>query len=211
MYDNAFLYVGADVTDTALNADQTTRDGLVWKDDAIELMFDVDNDRGTVDENDYKIFASIRNIQSDARGSGGNIDTSWNGEFESFARTTGTLNQAGDTDKGYTLELKIPFSTLGSFRPANKTLWGFELGLRDMDEGRISDYAMWSNSDGEETNNPDGWGTIIFNNLRCTRIDKDGDGIVSMQELTGAIFLWKSGSIGLTEIMNGIVEWRFGC
>src|SRR3990167_3742556 len=109
LWDNSNLYVAAEVTDIQLNANVLTRDGSLWNDDSIELLFDTLSNKGaSLQADDYKFFANLRNIQHDSRGG----SASYNTNFTSAVRLQGTLNQSNDLDTGYTMEIKIPWSAM---------------------------------------------------------------------------------------------------
>lgn len=158
--DGEGLYIGGEVTDKRLNS--YYRDKL-WMDDSIEIMLDVDNNRGNLlKTNDFKFLANLVNSQYSSQAG----KASWDGEFDSEVSYEGTLNNNRDTDEGYVVEVKIPWSTLGlAARPQAGEAFGFELGLNDSiakTQYQWFRQRFWSNSNGGSANDPNGWGVIIF-------------------------------------------------
>lgn len=160
--DTEGLYISGIVKDSRLNANSLSK---IWTDDSIEIMIDVDNNGGKVlASRDYKFLVNLINIHYSSEA--GNAD--WNGPFQSTVRYEGTLNNNNDTDSGYTVEVKIPWTTLGlQGLPTAGTVFGLELGMNDsIAHGSSSWYRQryWSNADGGSANNPSGWGSAIFSN-----------------------------------------------
>jgi hypothetical protein len=219
LWDNDAIYVGAKVSDSQLNSQVAVRDQTgIWHDDAIEIFFDVLNDEGDIDSDDYKFFVNLLNVQSDARGVSNSLgfDTTWNSVFSSAVVTSGTLNSEGNSDVEYIIEIKIPWDVFERGALNAGTTLGFDLGLRNMNDLKESNYVLWSNSDGGGTNNPSGWGKIVFSSEAVGRFcssgaDVNGDSFVSVSEIGDFIFMWKEGSVSINELMKGIGEWRGGC
>ncbi len=120
--DSEALYFGINVIDTQLNALATTRDGSVWNDDSIEWFIDTLNDGGGSANlysaymltDDYHGIVSLLNTQYDASGSSsGTPSGSWNGNWQASVKINGTNNNNTDSDNGYSLEVKIPWTSIG--------------------------------------------------------------------------------------------------
>ncbi len=160
--DSEGLYISGVVDDKRLNTHY--RDKL-WMDDSIELMLDVGNNGGRfLEYDDYKFLVNLVNIQYSSQAG----NSAWEGVFDSTVDYNGSLNNNRDTDEGYLVETKIPWSTLGlNSTPDAGTVFGFELGLNDsIAKGKYRWYRQrfWSNADGGSANNPSGWGALIFSN-----------------------------------------------
>ncbi len=100
-----------------------------------------------------------RGTQHDARGAG--AWDSWSAVWESAVVVTGTLGNDADVDTGYTVELAMPWSAWGVPVPAPGTGWGLDLAVNDL-AGGVRDAAVWQNTDGGTSNDPDGWGELVF-------------------------------------------------
>jgi hypothetical protein len=170
VWDETALYLAARVDDSALNADALDRDGILWLDDSVELLFDTDHDAGArMNDDDYKFFVSILGTQLDINGH--NLD--WDIGFFSQVELDGQPND-GAPDTGYVIEMAIPWSAWGIRPPAEDQVFGFDLNLNDQDDAGERDHACWSNSDQGTINNPDGWGEMVFSG-QSVRIDSESD------------------------------------
>ncbi|MCP4745550.1 MAG: hypothetical protein GY874_05320 [Desulfobacteraceae bacterium] len=158
MWDDNYLYIAADVSDSYLHALQTSKDGALWNDDSIELFFDTQNDLGdSMNLNDYKFMVSILNTQLDINA----INLSWDIPIESCALLSGTANDSS-SDNGYSVEIAIAWAQWGAGSPNIGDIWGFDLSMNDSDGSGETVQTQWSNADGGTANNPDGWGKIQF-------------------------------------------------
>ncbi len=214
LWDSNNLYIAAQGSDSQLAALNTTRDGALWNDDAIELFFDTLNDGGTsMNSNDYKFFVNLLNTQRDSYFGGGGA--SWNTVFTSAVTKTGTLNVAGDTDTGYTIEAAIPWANWGVLVPADNSVWGFDVSMNDRNDAGNVIQKAWSQTN--VGNIPDEFGDIIFSSQTvggsstCGNADSNSNGIVSITELIDYIGRWKAGEVNITQLIDAIGKWKSGC
>ncbi|MBD3289246.1 DUF1565 domain-containing protein [candidate division KSB1 bacterium] len=152
MWNADFLFIGYKVRDTQLNATETTSDGNVWSDDAVEWFIDVNNDGGGesdpnlkyMNSDDFHGMINILNTQYDCCGSSDGTPTkSWDGVWESKVRLDGTLNHNTDNDNGYTIEVRIPWTILGlEAAPAVNSVLAMSFSNEDKDASEFS-YVMW--------------------------------------------------------------------
>lgn len=164
MWDETALYVCGDVTDGSLDAEHTDpvadRDGDIWRDDALELLFDVDHDGGdSLQPGDYKFFLNVAGVVADSEDG----DDLWNAEVAAAVQPRGTVNEDGDTDGGFTAELAVTWASWGIEPPTGDTVWGGDLMWDDRDDvaGTSRTYEIWSNTVGN-VNTPDGFGDLLF-------------------------------------------------
>jgi hypothetical protein len=78
-------------------------------------------------------------------------------------RVDGTLNRRSDRDRGWTVELAIPFADLGLTRaPAPGDVW--RMNLYRFDPSAENRYAAWSPTLGERADfhKPDRFGYLEF-------------------------------------------------
>ncbi|MBB3127046.1 beta-glucanase (GH16 family) [Paenibacillus rhizosphaerae] len=144
MWDDQNLYVFADVKDSVKLANSDA----VWRDDSVEVYIDANNDKAaSYDDNDYQY--SFR----------------WNDKkvYESKhpdRSITGVTFAQGDTDSGYQMEIKIPWSTLGG-SPGSGVYMGFDVQVNDNDgyNGRETKIAWNAEKDNAFTD-PRAFGTV---------------------------------------------------
>jgi hypothetical protein len=161
LWDSEALYLGINVTDTQLNASVTTRDGSVWSEDSIEWFIDTYYDGGGssnpnspyMRSDDYQGVVNILNTRYDAQGTAsGTPSGSWNGAWQSAVKLTGTNNNNADTDSGYTVEIKIPWASIGySSAPSQDTLIGMSFAVNDLDASGFASL-MWPDVNGANQN-----------------------------------------------------------
>ncbi len=111
-WDTAFLYLLFEARDSNLQARQTVRDHpQLAKDDIIEFLLDTNDDHQACwDANDIIYHINLFGQTKDDRGNDScRSDASWNGDALIAVVTHGTVNQPGDIDTGYTVEVAIPW------------------------------------------------------------------------------------------------------
>jgi hypothetical protein len=130
LWDNDFLFFCAEMEDSDLFADVTKHNGITWENDVFEIFLKPAEDKLAY----YEFQVNAANTQLEmflpSRGAGGY--RRFAGEpmgMESAVKLEGTLNKWEDTDKGWTVEGKIPwtaFKPTGG-RPEVGSKWKFAL------------------------------------------------------------------------------------
>jgi hypothetical protein len=133
-WDATNLYVAFQVTDMQLSAIQSVRDAAgLWADDTVEVYLDTLGDRATsMQPVAYQFMVNLNNAQVDFRGAKGWKDLSWNGTWMSAVSRQGSLNDHGDSDSGYVVEIVIPWAQLG-VTPVSGQVLGMNLVVNDSD------------------------------------------------------------------------------
>jgi hypothetical protein len=165
LWDDQFLYVGYDCDDADVVAHYTERDDPTYKDDAVEIFINPDptqtfyygmemNARAVLYDYFY-VFPKFLLKRVNFSG------------VQLASHIRGTLNQTGDRDQGWSLEVAIPWANFeelakklppepGSFWTANMNRWdGTEPDRR---------LSQWSDSGMERPNphNPPRFGKLLF-------------------------------------------------
>lgn len=157
LWDNNNLYVAFQVTDQDMKGSLVAHDASIFNsDDLIEVFLDFDGN-GT---NYIELGVSVINTSYDfiiicpaASCGGWQSNTAWNiTGFQSAVQRTGTVNNAGDTDVGWNIEMQIPFSGLatatgsGFSIPAASTHWRGNLFRIDYSTpvAAAQEYQAWS-------------------------------------------------------------------
>lgn len=147
LWDDDALYVGFDVQDEDLRGKfgAKEKDPHLWTQDCVELMIDPDGNADN--KNYYEIQVGPQNLVFDSHfdaynqpvkrpdGPFGHQD--WSAHLQSAVQLHGTLNNSQDKDKGYTVELRIPWV---SFDKAKR------VPPRAQQTWRVNLYAMQNNS-----------------------------------------------------------------
>ncbi|MBC7487050.1 MAG: T9SS type A sorting domain-containing protein [Cytophagaceae bacterium] len=146
MYDNTYLYVLVEVKDNNKFNDSGTS---WWDDDVIELFLDGNNSKGAAYDgvNDYQL-AFRYNDAAVKVGSG-------------VMNTSGLNFAMANKSDGYTLEVRIPWSSIGTAPAVGKAI-GFELSVDDDDNGAGRDAQVSAfSTTGTAYQSPGVFGTVF--------------------------------------------------
>jgi len=150
MYDSTNLYVLVNVKDSNLSTIGTS----IWDQDGVELYIAGNNSKAgayTVNDHQYRF--------------------NWNVFPYSTANISGTTGStAGITyaiptvTGGYTLEVAIPWTTIGGIAPYNGKLIGFDVDLNDQqnNNGQREATADWSGTNSDDYQNTADFGTATL-------------------------------------------------
>jgi len=143
VYDTENLYFGIECLDSQpekIDARLVPRDSDPYPGDLIGIVLDTFHDH----QNAYCFWTNPRGIQMDfrsyddfAQGWGGR-DFSWDGVWQSEAQIT---------DRGWTVEVAIPFKTL-RFPRSKKQTWGVNVQRYQKSKGENSNWAPITRDDG---------------------------------------------------------------
>jgi hypothetical protein len=164
LWDDDYLYVGYDCEDTDIVALRMERDDPTYLDDAVELFV---NPKPSQTSAYFGLEMNARAVLYDYL----MVDASY--AFKRFnmqgvmlaSYIRGTLNVRGDEDKGWSLEVAIPWVNFEEMakRPLPGTTWTANLNRWDgVDPNRR--LSMWSNS-GQAQPNPHAparFGQLVF-------------------------------------------------
>jgi len=135
LWDRDYLYVAADMDDADLYADVTEHDGQTWDNDVFEMFV-----KPAVDKPAYYEFqVTALNTQFDSfiprRGHVQRFKKLHDLGVESAVKLRGTLDVWTDTDEGWSVEMKIPWSSFmpTGGRPEPGDEWRFALCRYDYD------------------------------------------------------------------------------
>ena len=119
VWDENYLYVAYEVVDMYLVGYQTERDHkTLYRDDMIEVLLDPRQDRTDLWLDDDIVYhVNLLGQVKDDRGTPGgrpqDSDATWNSRALFAAVFDGTLNDSSDTDRGFCVELAVPWSEIG--------------------------------------------------------------------------------------------------
>lgn len=141
MWDKQNLYFAFDVRDKDLQARQTAQDhAKLYLDDMVEFLLDPLNDRDSCWAQDDIIYhINILGQKKDDRGTANCVtNAQWNGDARFAVKTNGSVNEPGDIDRGYIVEVSISWEEL-AIEPAAGRLIGANFG--NGDDGRLFDWV----------------------------------------------------------------------
>jgi cellulose/xylan binding protein with CBM9 domain len=127
LWDDDHLYVAFLAADSNVSGAFFKDDEKLYTSNVVEIFLNPSGDGSRYDE----IEVAPTNALFDASFSGGprqGMDLSWSSRARHAVHVDGTLNDARDVDRGWTVELAIPFASLsGMPRPQRGDRWKFNL------------------------------------------------------------------------------------
>ncbi|MFB3787236.1 MAG: sugar-binding protein [bacterium] len=142
-HDDQAIYVAVDVTDDVISNDSAeagTEDGSTWEDDSVEIFFDANNDKSTVQTNsDLSVHPPFE----------GQYVVTANGAVRDNEASNPLFGESGDwygaafaTAKEYQVEFRLNKALFQS--PQDDSFIGFSLGVNDDDGAGRKVQLMWS-------------------------------------------------------------------
>jgi hypothetical protein len=129
-YDAENLYIGFICFESNMSgiySAQTQRDGPLWLDDCIEVFLDTRHDHRTY----FHIIVNVNGAKYDEIGCCV-VPRTWTAEWDV---ATGRFTE------GWTVEIALPFKSMGLSMPTAGTVWGFNLNRQ---QWRIPEQSSWA-------------------------------------------------------------------
>lgn len=128
LWDDERLYVLMEATDGDLRAAETVRDRPVYTDDVLEFFFQPSGEGRLYYNIEINALGTVFDARRDLK-----QKFDWTG-MQHTAQIEGSLNDASDRDKGWTLELSVPFAEMDRPTPVAGEKWNFHLSRYDYDD-----------------------------------------------------------------------------
>lgn len=170
LWDEDYFYVAATLEEPNVVARLQQRDTIIWKENDFEVFIDPDNDG--IDYYEFEVNA--RNTMMDLiithpYRSGGEFIMPWDCPgLQHAIYVDGTLNNASDTDRGWTVEMAIPVRAL-------RKNFGYTQGLTDQEPSWRVNFSrvqwlcpdheenwVWSPTGRVDMHMPERWGFVSF-------------------------------------------------
>jgi len=188
LWDSEYLYIAAVLDEEHIWAYQNKKDQIVFHENDFEVFIDPDGDT----ENYYELEINAINNTFDlflpkTYKKGGRAQIAWDiKNLKSAVSINGTLNNARDKDKSWTLEIAIPFKSLANNNvpaiiPAPNAVWRINFSRVNW-QHEIGNNGKYSRRKNTETNKfipeynwvwspqgiinmhfPEYWGNLHFN------------------------------------------------
>ena len=139
-YDNDKFYVAFTSPvrqGTSLTANVKSRDGRLYRDDAIELFLAPDPGNRDATTAYYHFVGNSAGIQLDGKG----MDNTWDCSWQYACNVGRTVDAHGTWSTVWTAELAIPFASLARTTPADGETWGVNF-CRDWQSPQA--YTSWA-------------------------------------------------------------------
>jgi hypothetical protein len=183
LWDDRFFYIAAEMEEPHVWATITKHDEVIFHDNDFEVFLDPDGDNHEY----YELEINANNAEWDLflkkpYRDGGPAVNEWEiPGLKTAVHIDGTLNDPTDTDRGWSVELAIPWSVLGEFAhrpspPRDGDQWRVNFSrvewVVDIVEGRYrkraglkEDNWVWSPQGVIDMHQPEHWGYVQFSAL----------------------------------------------
>lgn len=163
LWDNDFLYLSYHCSDKDIRATRTGRDSKVYRDDCVEVFA---SPEFLSPENYFNLEMNALGQQLDQYRPDGTMKEQWDPEGIKIAvLIDGTLNDPTDVDRGWTLEVAIPFKLFENVLPQGHPNPGdrWRLNLSRL-EDEMRSKSQWSQGDRNfpRFHHPEYFGTVEF-------------------------------------------------
>jgi hypothetical protein len=175
LWDNKFLYVAFDNSDTDVWSSLTKRDDKLWTQEADELMIDADGNGKTYVELQVAPNGTLFDTYlPEYRKYEDAIDPkkkpySWNSKMNVKVHVDGTLNKREDQDKGWTVEMAIPLEDVRGLDKDSVKLpitvgdtWRINMFRMDLPAGKPQQASGWSPPRVGDFHALDKFGELVF-------------------------------------------------
>ncbi|MFH1132114.1 MAG: carbohydrate-binding family 9-like protein, partial [Pseudomonadota bacterium] len=165
-WDDKFLYVAFNSMDSDIWGTFKKRDDELWTQEAVEVFLDANSDG-----KDYvELQVSPAGVIFDSYlPSYRKNENDWNSKLQAKVSVDGTLNKRTDKDKGWTVEMAIPWSDVkgkGTYDlklpPAVGDVWRINMFRVDSPSEKVSLAAAWSAPLVGDFHKLDRFGELVF-------------------------------------------------
>ena len=180
LWDDQYLYVGADLREPHVWATLTAHDSVIFHDPDFEVFIDPNGDSLEYYEFEINALGTYWDLfLPKPYKQGGKASNAWEiPGLKSAVYVDGTINDARDNDRGWSVELAFPWSVLDEYahRPApphpgdewrinfSRVEWPIETTGRDYRKvsGAREDNWVWSPQGVIDMHKPEMWGRVRF-------------------------------------------------
>jgi hypothetical protein len=172
VWDEDALYIGAWLQEPNVWATLTEHDSIIFQDNDFEVFLDPDGDGHAYDEleiNALNTTWDLRLVKPYLAGGQAQNEREIEG-LRTAVWIDGTLNDPRDTDRGWSVEIALPWRAFGP-RPAlgdqwrinfSRVQWDVHPGTCDKVEGRPEHNWVWSEQGVIDMHRPERWGYVQF-------------------------------------------------
>lgn len=178
MWDRQYLYIAAVMQEPHIWATLKDHDAIIFQDNDFEVFIDPDGDTHQYFELEINAFNTVMDLfMNKPYRHGGNALLNWDTKgLKTAVHINGTLNQPGDKDQEWTVEMAIPFNALRFFndarRPSDGTTWRINFSRVEWDTDiKDNQYVklkkpennwVWSPQEIINMHAPERWGYLQF-------------------------------------------------
>ena len=170
LWDDNYLYVGAELEEPDIRATLQQRDTIIYKDNDFEVFIDPDGDGRAYFEIELNARNTVFDLMLDRPYRvGGNFFVQWDCPgMKSAVHCNGTLNNPTDKDEGWTVEMAIPRQAIAaSFtNPLEQGKW-LRLNFSRVEwlkKGGPEENWVWSPTGKIDMHMPERWSYVLLAN-----------------------------------------------
>jgi hypothetical protein len=180
LWDDSYFYIGAELVEPQLWATITQHDAVIFHENDFEFFIDPNGDNHEYYELEINALGTVWDLLLPRPyKDGGKALNNWEIlGLKSAVHLDGTLNVVTDTDRGWSVELAVPWSALGELAwraspPADgdqwrvnfsRVQWALEVsnGAYRKTQGRSENNWVWSPQHVVNMHRPEKWGYVQF-------------------------------------------------
>jgi hypothetical protein len=171
LWDRSCLYVGIACEETDVRAAMRDRDQPLYRENAVELFLDPDDDGRDYAELEVNALGTIYDtLLNKPYSAGGRRDDAFTLEgMKLRVHVDGTLDDASDRDRGWSVEIALPWTALKGLAPASVpprpggAPWRMQLARSEHPRGQQrGHYTAWSPIGEVNLHAPQRWGYLLF-------------------------------------------------
>jgi alpha-mannosidase len=185
LWDDRYLYVGAELEEPDVWGTITDRDAVIFHDNDFEMFIDPDGDALNYVELEINALNTVWDLfLAKPYRDGGHAETGWDiAGLRTGVHVLGTLNRPGDADSGWTVTMAIPWRALrrasgDTSAPESGQTWRVNFsrvewrtsvldGAYRKVPGLREDNWVWTPQGMIDMHQPEHWGYVTFSPLRA--------------------------------------------
>ena len=180
LWDDRYFYISAELQEPHVWGTLTKRDSVIFHDNDFEVFIDPNGDRDEYYELEINALNTVWDLfLPKPYLDGGKAQDDWNiTGLKTAVQIQGTLNNPGDQDKGWTVEMALPWQVLGEFAhqaapPLDGDQWRVNFSRVEWQHEIVGgkyrkvpntkeDNWVWSPQGVVDMHQPEKWGYVRF-------------------------------------------------
>lgn len=188
LWDDQYFYIAAEMEEAHVWGTLTERDSVIFHDNDFEVFIDPNGDRDEYYELEINALNTVWDLfLPKPYRDGGSARNEWNiVGLKTAVRVNGTLNNPADRDRGWSVEMAIPWKALGEYAhkaapPADGDEWRVNFSRvewqHEIVKGKYRKVAntkednwVWSPQGVVDMHRPEMWGVARFSTIPVTTL-----------------------------------------
>ncbi|MBI1763991.1 MAG: carbohydrate-binding family 9-like protein [Acidobacteria bacterium] len=191
LWDDQYFYISAELDEPHVWGTLTKRDSVIFQDNDFEVFIDPNGDRDEYYELEINALNTVWDLfLPKPYRDGGKAQDGWDiVGLKTAVQIRGTLNHPRDTDKGWTVEMALPWQALGEYAhkpapPAEGDQWRINFSRvewqHEIVDGKYRKVAntkednwVWSPQGVIDMHRPEKWGYVRFTTASTSKSKKE--------------------------------------